>query len=157
VALSKYFPAIILLLVSTLYVLSLFHASIKAIRNNGEVIATVFSLSSMIVLLIIVRYRKRPKYCIKILVSRTAPFSILVRDLDYLSRLLTTLSREYGEALFVAPLDNGAILCTKYRGIINMVNIIDENTSTLLIELSNTQHMGEGMEHGAKTLNPATR
>ncbi len=101
--------------------------------TRTESITILIILVSFVLVLVIILHRKKNEYCIEITISRTAPYTLLYKDLAYLSRLMKSLSREHKVVTLMAPCNGRAVFCTSFNELERLAEIVDKNTSTLLI------------------------
>ncbi len=104
----------------------------RRLTKTESIIILVILVSFVLVLVATLR-RKKDEYCIEITISRTAPYTLLYKDLVYLSRLMKSLSREHKAVTLIAPCDGKAVFCASFNELERLAEIIDKNTSTLLI------------------------
>lgn len=108
-------------------------ANIPRRLTGTEPIIILAILTSILLVLVATLRRKKDEYCIEIAISRTAPYTLLYKDLAYLSRLMKSLSKEYKVVTLTAPCNGKAVFCTNFDELERLAEIIDKNTSTLLI------------------------
>ncbi|MEB3789828.1 MAG: hypothetical protein GSR72_08065 [Desulfurococcales archaeon] len=101
--------------------------------TRTEPIIILVTLVSLAFVLVATLRRKKNEYCIEITISRTAPYTLLYKDLAYLSRLMKSLSKEHKVVTLTAPCNGKAVFCTSFNELERLAEIIDKNTSTLLI------------------------
>ncbi|BEP18591.1 hypothetical protein PYJP_19430 [Pyrofollis japonicus] len=72
--------------------------------------------------------------CINVVASRISPYSRLLSDTAYLSKIVASISAEYGEVLVSGPSENGFTICIRKGNdklLEEVIKLINRNTSVL--------------------------
>jgi hypothetical protein len=72
--------------------------------------------------------------CINVVASRISPYSRLLNDTTYLSKIVASISAEYGEVLVSGPSENGFTICIRKGNdklLEEVIKLINRNTSVL--------------------------
>ena len=127
---SRVAPLIFLALALTT-LLRMINIPRRPTKTESTIILVI--LVSFVLVLVTTLRRKKDEHCIEITISRTAPYTLLYKDLVYLSRLMKSLSKEHKAVTLMAPCNGKAVFCTNFNELERLAEIIDKNTSTLLI------------------------
>ena len=127
---SRVAPLIFLALALTT-LLRMINIPRRPTKTESTIILVI--LVSFVLVLVTTLRGKKDERCIEITISRTAPYTLLYKDLVYLSRLMRSLSKEHKAVTLTAPCNGKAVFCTNFNELERLAEIIDKNTSTLLI------------------------